>query len=693
MTRILIVDDRQDNLYYLGELLRANGFDIDYAHHGAEALSKALEMPPDVIVSDLLMPVMDGYTLLRHWKADSRLNQVPFVVYTATYTEPEDQRLARDLGADAFILKPSEPRDFLTHIRETLSRRSIAAPESPRQDESELLQAYSASLVRKLEEKMLQAEASHRALQADIAARKLAEAARDEAQTQAAERAALLDALFDSVPDAIMQLDLDGAVRVSNRPCALLAAEPAGVTSWLTSGPPEHKVAMERAFRHVITTGHRASLEISLTTNTGSATYWNTLAPILRGDRVTGAVVVIRDITERKQIEAQLMAADRMASVGNLAASVAHEINSPLMCVTANLPLIEEALMPLRDQHEIPADVFEALNDAREGAARVRVIVRDLRIFSREDDEKRVPVDVEQVLESTLRMARSELRNRARLVKSYARVPAVDSNESRLGQVFLNLIVNAVQAFPEGKYEEHELRVETRYDEFTRRVIVSISDTGSGIPAEIQSRLFKPFVTTKPPGVGTGLGLSICHRIVNALGGSIDFTSAVGRGTTFRVSLPSVAESSAEAAGADYGRRSVDAGDPARFTKRARVLVMDDDDSVTQVVRRGLAPDHDVESVSSVAEAMKLFRAGERYDVVLCDLVLSRVTGMELYRTLSALDSRQAERMIFMTGGALAPRAQAFLDNVPNPHLEKPFELEQLRALIQQLSNSGCAPV
>lgn len=178
MTHILIVDDKEENLYYLQALLTANGYTVDSAHHGAEALVKARQNPPHLIISDLLMPVMDGYTLLRYWKADARLKTIPFIVYTATYTEPEDERLALSLGADAFILKPSEPEDFLARFREVQSKGVVAIPDLPNavsNDASDRLKDYSVILIRKLEEKTLQLEDANQVLQQDIARRKEAE--------------------------------------------------------------------------------------------------------------------------------------------------------------------------------------------------------------------------------------------------------------------------------------------------------------------------------------------------------------------------------------------------------------------------------------------------------------------------------------------------------------------------------------
>jgi len=173
MTRVLIVDDNEQNLYYLHALLSAHDFVVDTARHGAEALLKARHVPPDLIVSDLLMPEMDGFTLLRHWKVDRGLRAIPFVVYTATYSEAEDERLALNFGADAFILKPSEPENFLRRIHEVLARGAREPPALP--STPTLLKLYSEVLIRKLEEKTLRLETANRELQRDIAEYRRAE--------------------------------------------------------------------------------------------------------------------------------------------------------------------------------------------------------------------------------------------------------------------------------------------------------------------------------------------------------------------------------------------------------------------------------------------------------------------------------------------------------------------------------------
>ena len=228
MTRVLVVDDRLENLYLLRALLQGHGHTVDEARHGAEALVRARQTRPDLIISDLLMPVMDGYTLLRHWKADERLNTIPFVVYTATYTDPKDEQLALDLGADAFILKPAEPVSFMARIEAVIARDTsspIAPPREPVGDEAGQLKEYNEVLVRKLEQKASELEQANLALRKDIARREQAEAdLRRQADETTRARVALLGILED-------QRQAEAALRVSEERFRL-AASTGDVWDW-----------------------------------------------------------------------------------------------------------------------------------------------------------------------------------------------------------------------------------------------------------------------------------------------------------------------------------------------------------------------------------------------------------------------------------------------------------------------------
>jgi signal transduction histidine kinase len=242
---------------------------------------------------------------------------------------------------------------------------------------------------------------------------------------------------------------------------------------------------------------------------------------------------------ERRRMQEQLLLSDRLASLGMLAAGVAHEINNPLASLLMNLDV---ALNPPPGRQLHPEEA-QVVRSAFECAVHIRDIVRDIKIFARPDKEHFGPTDLHRVLDSVLRMAWHQVAHRARLVKAYHGSASVHGSESRLAQVFLNLVINAAQAIPENSSGQHEISVVTRLEEpdFIR---VEIRDTGAGIPPELHERIFEPFFTTKPAGVGTGLGLSICRRLVNEMGGHMGVKSQPGQGSQFWVHLRAAPDAS-----------------------------------------------------------------------------------------------------------------------------------------------------
>ncbi|HZI10684.1 MAG TPA: PAS domain S-box protein [Myxococcus sp.] len=398
-------------------------------------------------------------------------------------------------------------------------------------------------------------------------------------------------------------------------------------------------------------------------------------------DGAAAVVVMSRDVTERKRLQAQLLQSDRMVLAGTLAAGIGHEINNPLTYVMANL---DSALETLARVGGAVAETRALLTEALEGASRVRNIVRDLRFISRQEpEERRERVDVTQPLDFALKMAANELRPRARLLKRYEPVPPVYADTSRLGQVFLNLMVNAAQAIPEGNPEGHRVAVHVRPAP-SGGVAVEVSDTGSGMPPEVLARIFDPFFTTKPVGSGTGLGLSICHGIIRGLGGDITVQSESGRGTTFTVLLP--------AAPAGLAEPPPEAPEPpARApSRRGRVLVVDDEPAVGRSLARILGLRHQVTVVGSGEEALEALASGEPFDAVFCDLMMPGLSGMDVYERTRERAPGVASRFIFITGGSYTARARQFLERVPNRQLEKPFDAPLLHQYLDEVL--GLAP-
>jgi len=377
---------------------------------------------------------------------------------------------------------------------------------------------------------------------------------------------------------------------------------------------------------------------------------------------------------ERKRIHEQLLISERMASVGTLAAGVAHEINNPLTIVVGNIDVAMERLAATGAGGLALQDIAKILQDAQHAAERVRIIVRDLKMLSRTgDEEQHGPVDIHHVLDSSLRIAANEIRHRARLVREYGDVPQVEGNEARLGQLFLNLIINAAQAIAEGRANANEIRIVTRPGEGD--VVIEVHDTGCGIPNEALKRIFDAFYTTKPVGIGTGLGLAICHRIVAMHHGNIEVESEEGRGTVFRTTLPA-------ARGIAVPAPALESAPAAR---RARILVIDDEAGLCAAVERILESEHDVVTLQSAGEASALLRRGEAFDLILCDLMMPEMTGMDLYAELVQSQPDLAAKMTFMTGGAFTENTSRFLAQHPGKVIDKPFTRSILRERVRLL--------
>jgi PAS domain S-box-containing protein len=400
-----------------------------------------------------------------------------------------------------------------------------------------------------------------------------------------------------------------------------------------------------------------------------------------------GVVIAIgQDITDQRKARDALAVSERMASIGTLAAGVAHEINNPLAFVVSNVEFSQGAIRAAIEAGDaLPPETrqrlrktLDALGDAYLGAGRVRNIVRDLNTFSRGTDELGGPVDLIDVLETSIRMADNEIKHRARVVRRFDAVPHVSGQGGRLGQVFLNLLLNAAQAIPEGNASGNEVEVIARTDA-RGRAVVEVRDTGAGIAPEVLPRILDPFFTTKRVGKGMGLGLSICHGIVAGLGGEIEVESKVGVGSTFRVLLPPSTRVRRS------GRPPADA--PSVATRR--VLVVDDEPMFGWTISRMLDGSHHVVVETAARSASARIASGESFDVVLCDLMMPDMTGMEFFDALSRDAPGLANRIVFTTGGAFTPAARAFLERVPNLRLAKPFTRRELDVALATVAGNG----
>ncbi|MCK6532560.1 MAG: ATP-binding protein [Polyangiaceae bacterium] len=497
---------------------------------------------------------------------------------------------------------------------------------------------------------------------------------RDVTSEQAA-RAALIRseknsrALIESLPDAIAVLQGDQILYINAALSNLLELSAEDSLSGLRAGRLVHHADRQRL--QAIREGGTPA-ELRLSSRHRSITAEVACVPI-EFDGAPAQALIARDVTDRNELTARMMELDRMVAVGTLAAGVGHEINNPLAYLTANLEELELSL------GKGPAEPKVLVDEALQGARRIRDIVQAISGFSRAAPERHA-TSLRDAVQSATTMAGNEIRHRARLSIDHQQDFYVSANEAELGQVLLNLLVNACHAVHEGGPEKNEIRVRT-YSE-NGRAVCEVSDTGSGIPANVLPRIFDPFFTTKPVGQGTGLGLSICRQTVRSLGGDIEVESELGVGTTFRVLLPAVEPTT----------------EPLRLAKRVsapptrslRVMLVDDDEALLRSLARPLRRHFDLTLCVSAEEALERLERGEELDAVVTDLMMPGTSGMELYATVERRFPKVAERMLFTTGGAFTPEATAFCAKVADRILPKPISVAELKERVRALA--GVAP-
>ncbi|MCC6335072.1 MAG: response regulator [Myxococcales bacterium] len=401
--------------------------------------------------------------------------------------------------------------------------------------------------------------------------------------------------------------------------------------------------------------------------------------PIRDGGEVEGAVVVFHDATERVRAQESLIASGSLSALGTLAAGLAHEINNPLAAAGLSL---EAARVGLRRRDGLSDEFAESLQGVAASLERIRVVVRDMKLFARGGSEPFGPVDVPSVVRSVVGIVSNEVRHRARLSVDLQPVPQVWGSASQIGQVLVNLVTNAAHAIEEGHADRNQITLSTRPAP-GGKVALSVKDTGAGMTRQTLGRIFTPFFTTKPIGEGTGLGLSISRGLVEAMDGTIEVESEPGRGSTFRVLLRESAAGPAV---------EVPQARDTPPVKPLKVLVVDDEEAVGRALATVLGSRHEVAVATSGRAALARLELDARFDAIVCDVMMPVMTGAEFHREVCARWPQLASRFIFITGGTFTPTAQDFLDRVHRPCLTKPFAFADLEALLVVTAGQAQAP-
>ena len=655
MKNILIVDDNPQDLSLLQTLLNRHGYGVTAAANGAEALEKARSERPDMIISDILMPIMDGFTLCSEWKRDGRLKDVPFMFYSSSYNDPKDEQYALGLGAERFIVKPQDQQVLLGIIEDVFSEKKAcrqAKPCEPQRDEAVSLREYNVVLIRKLEDKMVQVEGAKRRLELEVAER-----TRIEEVLRASQK--IIEEIINAIPVRVFWKDTN----LMYLGCNSIFARDAGFTDPKdVIGKDDYQMGWREQAelyraddRKVIESGcPKLLIEEPQTTAEGNTiTLLTSKIPLRNSDGEIGGVIgTYYDISdfkraeaEKEKLQAQLQQAMKMEAVGRLAGGVAHDFNNLLTVIMGYSELL---LQKVGKESPMHRDVEEI----KRAGERASSLTQQLLAFSRKQiiEPKVVRLDllVADMQAMLIRLIGEDIALQATTGKSLG---SVKVDPGQFQQILMNLVVNARDAMPDGGkivVEAANVDLDEGYCAVHpyivpgRFVMLSVSDTGHGMSEEVKAHIFEPFFTTKERGRGTGLGLATAYGMVKQSGGSIEVYSEAGIGTTFKIYLPHVEEEASP---------SVKDDRPQEMRGGSEiVLLVEDEDIVRNLCIRILERlGYNVLQARNGAEAIALAQGyGDRIDLLLTDVVMPGMNGAELARQLVLHNPRM--KVLFTSG-------------------------------------------
>ncbi|MEW6079982.1 MAG: response regulator [Thermodesulfobacteriota bacterium] len=679
---ILIVDDHKENSYLLESLLRGNGHNTKTAADGVEALEILGAVGIDLIISDVLMPVMDGFQLCRKVKTDDTLRGIPFIIYTATYTGPQDEAFAMKIGADRFIVKPCEPDVLMTAVNEVMAgaalRQADDFPEPVR--EEEVLKLYSERLVRKLEQKMLQAEQ-------ELQARQEAEKALRQSESR-------FRLFADTAPVGVVISDINqNAIYVSPKFTSLFGYtlnDIPTVETWFSLAYPDE------ALRNLVREKWTAAVTKARETQSEIVPME---FPVRCKDGTMREIefrmstnrdldfIVFTDITERRKAETEqetlknkLVQAQKLESVGRLAGGVAHDFNNMLNVILG----YAELALNSTDEND---PLYEDLKEIREAALRSSDITRQLLAFARRQLIVPRTIDLNEAVGNMLKILRRLIGEDIELTwKPGASIWPVKVDPSQVDQILANLCINArdaiagigritIETGTESLNEEHYLVANADFVPGDY-ALLTVNDDGPGMDRNTLEHIFEPFFTTKEDGQGTGLGLATVFGIVRQNDGFIDVDSAPGRGTTFKIYLPRQ-----EGVTDNLDLKTMS---EIQRGRGETVLVVEDEIAVLKLTRKMLTGlGYEVLTAATPLAALTLAREHQkRIDLLMTDVVMPQMNGRTLAEHLRNL--YPAIRILFMSGYTADVISRRGVLDEGVQFIQKPFSKKDLAMKVRE---------
>ncbi len=671
---ILIVEDNEDSRKLLMKQLRAYDYNVISTANGVEALQEALSQAPDIIISDIMMPEMDGFQLCAECKQNDDLKDIPFVFYSATYTAEEDEKLALSMGAVSFIRKPTEPDVFARIISEIVENAKSSAPTplaaAPFKP-ALFINEYTKRVVAKLEDKVVQ-------LATEITEHNKAE----EALKFRAE-------MLDRATDSITVSDLDGNIVYVNETACLARGyskeEFMGMTTFDLVNSENTRKFHERV--EEIQKKGRIIFETEIFHKDGAVIPVEMHSQIIEVDGRKLVLNVISDITERKkaenekaQMEQQLHQNQRLESVGRLAGGVAHDLNNMLTPILGFGELLQVKTNSDEERREYLEEIMKA-------GRRARDLVRQLLAFSRKQTLEFKTIDLNILLKDFEKLLRSTIREdiNIRLIPAES-LPLIHGDVGQVEQVVMNLVVNAQDAMPDGGV----LTIETTLVELDESyaaehaevtpgpyIMLAVSDTGHGMDAEISKHIFEPFFTTKDKDKGTGLGLSTVYGIVKQHGGNIWVYSEPGKGTTFKVYLPVSRETLIE-------KETEEKKDTVTHGSET-VLLAEDDEIVRKLAMTVLEQNgYTVITANNGAEALLALESHDGpVHLLLTDIVMPEMNGRELFNTI--VEKYPNLKVLYMSGYTYDVIAHRGVLDEGVAFIQKPFAIHDLAVKIREV--------